>query len=217
MILLFLLSSAGRLLVSLHKQRNQWAELNKGRGNLDFPSKKKEKVEKCGFHCQPVDWQMSILSFVDGLVSVWPFPCLCATAVNSLAAKIAMSHNFQVSYSALGMSDDNAHSYSVPSLASNSSRSFRNINHDYPNEDGVPPQIFPQQSASTPRRGSKLFFQRPRSMSAWSDISRSSMRLDERWVLPQNHTFPKNLPSSQINFQFKNYNEGIAGFSIDCI
>ncbi|KAM7342563.1 uncharacterized protein ACRADG_009934 [Cochliomyia hominivorax] len=89
-----------------------------------------------------------------------------------------MSHNFQVSYTALGMSDDNQTSYSLPSVAS-SSRAARNVNFNDEQNDlaGYPPQQLPPPA----RRSSKLFqFQRPRSMSAWSNISHSSMRLDER-------------------------------------
>nr|XP_032291814.1 potassium channel subfamily T member 2 isoform X18 [Drosophila virilis] len=110
-----------------------------------------------------------------------------------------MTHNLQVSYTALGMSDDNqtnTNSYSMPSIASptrsagggNGSGSngngggggginTRNVNFNEELNDlaGYPPQQLP-----TVRRFSKSFFQRPRSMSVWSDISRSSMRLDER-------------------------------------
>ncbi|KAI8127277.1 Potassium channel subfamily T member 2 [Lucilia cuprina] len=89
-----------------------------------------------------------------------------------------MSHNFQVSYTALGMSDDNQTSYSLPSVAS-SSRAARNVNFTDEQNDlaGYPPLQLPPPA----RRSSKLFqFQRPRSMSAWSNISHSSMKLDER-------------------------------------
>ena len=78
-----------------------------------------------------------------------------------------MCDKFQVNYSVLGMSDDT--SVSIPSSRT------RNVNFPPDTIDGFPPMITP-----APRRSSKLFFQRPRSMSVWSDISRSSMRLDER-------------------------------------
>ncbi|KMY92759.1 uncharacterized protein Dsimw501_GD25995, isoform B [Drosophila simulans] len=94
-----------------------------------------------------------------------------------------MSQNLQVSYTALAMSDDNQTcSYSMPSVASPSlnHRLQRNVNFNEDLNDlaGYPPQQLP--TAPAVRRFSKSIFQRPRSMSVWSDISRSSMRLDER-------------------------------------
>lgn len=77
----------------------------------------------------------------------------------SLFQKQGKMKKISIGYSALEMSDE---------ISPCGSRAFRNVN--------FPPET-PSKDGS--RRGSK-FFQRPRSMSVWSDISRSSMRLDER-------------------------------------
>lgn len=76
---------------------------------------------------------------------------------------------YQVSYSALGMSDE-------ISISPASLKAGRNVNFPPETADGIPPYV------DTGRRESK-FFQRPRSLSVWSTssiISRSSNRFDER-------------------------------------
>ncbi|XP_055687676.1 potassium channel subfamily T member 2 isoform X9 [Lutzomyia longipalpis] len=78
-----------------------------------------------------------------------------------------MTRRFHVNYRALGMSEESCSS-------SSSTKAGRNVN--FPRR-GVP-EVISLASAGS-RRGSR-FFQRPRSMSAWSDISRGSMRFDER-------------------------------------
>lgn len=80
-----------------------------------------------------------------------------------------MSSKYEVSYSALGMSDDN-------SSINQSGRIVRNVNFQSETIDGCPIMLPPNG-----RRGSKLFT-RPRSMSVWSDISRTSIKADERLV-----------------------------------
>lgn len=76
-------------------------------------------------------------------------------------------NKFQVSYSALGMSGDETSS-------TTSARPLRNVNFPTSTLEEVI-----SVAGGGSRRGSR-FFQRPRSLSIWSDISRSSMRLDER-------------------------------------
>lgn len=94
--------------------------------------------------------------------------CGGTTAVMVMKQRKLSMSKFQVSYSALGMSDE--------STSSGSAKILRNVN--------FPPGTFEDvlvAGGSSSRRGSR-FFQRPRSLSVWSDISRSSMKLDERYV-----------------------------------
>ncbi|GAB0093828.1 uncharacterized protein DMENIID0001_090090 [Sergentomyia squamirostris] len=79
-----------------------------------------------------------------------------------------MARRFHVSYRALGMSEDSCSSPSPKATG-------RGVN--IPKKRNAP-EVISLTSAGS-RRGSR-FFQRPRSMSAWSDISRGSMRFDER-------------------------------------
>ncbi|CRL02896.1 CLUMA_CG015863, isoform A [Clunio marinus] len=78
---------------------------------------------------------------------------------------------YHVSYSALGMSDEN-------SISPSSSKAGRNVNFPPEATEGSEVPVV----VDGARRGSK-FFQRPRSLSVWSTssiISRSSNRFDER-------------------------------------
>uniref|UniRef100_A0A1B0CHQ5 Uncharacterized protein n=1 Tax=Lutzomyia longipalpis TaxID=7200 RepID=A0A1B0CHQ5_LUTLO len=124
-----------------------------------------------------MDMLKNELNNTEGSAECYPPSDTSSSAPGSPVATIAevaelprggnMTRRFHVNYRALGMSEESC-------STSSSTKADRNVN--FPRR-GVP-EVISLASAGS-RRGSR-FFQRPRSMSAWSDISRGSMRFDER-------------------------------------